>query len=68
MRFSAIVRTVAALAAALLTAAAAQAATVYNGDRVGTDAIRERGVDVVSILSYSSECATVAFPYAGDEP
>ena len=35
---------------------------------IGTDAIRERGVDVVSILSYSSECASVACPYVGDEP
>jgi predicted deacylase len=35
---------------------------------IGTDAIREHGVDVVSILASSSECATRACPYNGDEP
>lgn len=35
---------------------------------IGTDAIRERGVDVVSILVQSSACAAVACPYSGDEP
>ncbi len=35
---------------------------------IGTDAIRERGVDVVSILANSSECESGACPYAGDEP
>jgi uncharacterized protein len=35
---------------------------------IGTDAVRERGVDVVSILSNSAECATVACAYTGDEP
>jgi len=34
---------------------------------IGTDAIRERGSDVVSILTNSSECAG-GCPYAGDEP
>jgi predicted deacylase len=35
---------------------------------IGTDAIRERGVDVVSILANSSECASGGCPYVGDEP
>ena len=35
---------------------------------IGTDAIRERGVDIVSILTNSSECASGNCPYAGDEP
>lgn len=35
---------------------------------IGTDAIRERGVDLVSILSNSSDCAAAGCPYAGDEP
>ena len=35
---------------------------------IGTDAVRERGVDVISILGNSSECAVNACPYHGDEP
>lgn len=35
---------------------------------IGTDAIRERGVDVVSILARSGECESSACPYEGDEP
>ena len=35
---------------------------------IGTDAVRERGVDIISILGNSSECATSACPYQGDEP
>jgi uncharacterized protein len=34
---------------------------------IGTDAIRERGVDVVSILTSTPECAK-GCPYSGDEP
>lgn len=34
---------------------------------IGTDAIRERGVDVVSILTNSADC-TKGCPYTGDEP
>jgi predicted deacylase len=34
---------------------------------IGTDAIRERGVDVVSILTNTPECAK-GCPYNGDEP
>lgn len=35
---------------------------------IGTDAIRERGVDVVSILANNVECESGACPYQGDEP
>jgi predicted deacylase len=35
---------------------------------IGTDAVRERGVDIISILGNSSDCATSACPYHGDEP
>jgi hypothetical protein len=35
---------------------------------IGTDAVRERGVDIVSILGNRSECAAGACPYHGDEP
>lgn len=35
---------------------------------IGTDAVRERGVDIISILGYSEECAASACPYHGDEP
>lgn len=35
---------------------------------IGTDAIRERGVDIVSILANSSDCDSDACAYQGDEP
>ncbi len=35
---------------------------------IGTDAVRERGVDVVSILAKSNACGKKACPYAGDVP
>jgi hypothetical protein len=35
---------------------------------IGTDAVRERGVDIISILGNSEECAASACPYHGDEP
>lgn len=35
---------------------------------IGTDAIRERGVDVVSILANSSECEKAVCLYQGDVP
>jgi predicted deacylase len=35
---------------------------------IGTDAVRERGVDIVSILAHVSQCEEGACPYEGDEP
>ena len=35
---------------------------------IGTDAIREHGVDVVSILTNSAECADANCPYEGEVP
>ena len=35
---------------------------------IGTDAIRERGVDIVSILTNSSECPADGCPYDGEVP
>ena len=34
---------------------------------IGTDAVRERGVDLVSILTNSPECAAAGCPYASEE-
>jgi predicted deacylase len=34
---------------------------------IGTDAVRERGVDVVSILTNSAECGKAGCEYTGDE-
>jgi len=45
--------------------------TAGAGGRVailGTDAIRERDVDIVTILTNSSECPSDGCPYHGDEP
>lgn len=35
---------------------------------IGTDAIRERGVDIVSILTSSTECPADGCPYDGEVP
>lgn len=35
---------------------------------IGTDAVRERGVDIVSILTNSAECAVDECAYAGEVP
>ena len=35
---------------------------------IGTDAIRERNVDIVTILTNSTKCPAEGCPYHGDEP